>query len=161
MKLYNVLIKKTEEGKIEDVITLKEGFAGWAFIFNKFWFLYHKMWKEFIALLILGFAFSYFCESGYLAPIDQILLKISFLLMIAFNANYWLIENLKKKNYEFAGVAFGSNYANAKMRFIKNMEDGAGFNQSEFDDAIINPKLHHKLAKMQRKLKSSEEYFSV
>ena len=62
MKLYNALVRKNESGKIEDIIMVKEGFSWQAFIFNTIWFIYHRMFKEIIILLLIGFAFSFFAK---------------------------------------------------------------------------------------------------
>ena len=141
MKLYSALIKKNKDGKIEDITLLKEGFSFYAFLFGPLWFLYHKMWQEFTALLALNIAFGIFGDitSGF----DKIFLEIALVFAIALNATHWLCDNLKKRNYQFVGLVFGSDLANAKLRFIKNL--AADF--SEFDDSILNPKLHCKMTK--------------
>lgn len=155
MKLYNALIKKNKEGKIEDIILLKEGFSCAAFIFSSFWFLYNKMWKESLVLMATSIFFTVFCASGSLSGFDETMLEISLLLIIALNANFWLAEDLKKRGYEFVGLVFGSDRVNAKMRFIKSLE--GELDDIEFDDAIMNPKLHRKMMK----LKKQEPYFTV
>lgn len=153
MKLYNALLKKNQEGKIEDIVIFKDGFCWMAFFFSIFWFLYHKMWKEALALVIVDILISILDFQGIVTGSSKILLELLFAVMIAINANYWLVESLKKRGYEFVGLIFGSNMVNAKMRFIKDLEsDLDGF---EFDDAIINPKTHRRL----RKLKKHEHYF--
>lgn len=153
MKLYNVLLKKNQEGKIEDIILLKDGFCWMAFFLSIFWFLYHKMWKEALALLIVDIVISLLDFNAIVTGSSKIVLELLFAIMIAINANYWLVENLKKRSYEFVGLIFGNNAINAKMRFIKDLEPD--LDCLEFDDAIINPKLHRQL----KKLKKREHYF--
>ncbi len=133
MKIYNALIKKNQSGKIEDIILLKEGFSFTAFLFSGLWFLYHKMWCEFLALLLINIAFGFLDD--FLSDSDKIILQISYIFIVALNANYWLCENLKKKNYQLAGVVFGQNEVEAKLRFIDKFEKS-----SEFDNTIFNPK---------------------
>jgi hypothetical protein len=82
MKLYSALIKKNEEGKISDAKLLKEGFSFFAFLFGPFWFFYHKMWREFFALLLADVAL------GFFVGFDQLFLEISLVFIIALNANY-------------------------------------------------------------------------
>jgi hypothetical protein len=120
MKLYNALVKKNKSGKIEDFILLKEGFSFPAFIFSELWFLYHRMWREALALIIINCAFVYLGK--IYSDFDQFFLEISFLTIIALNANYWLCETLLRKNYEFAGLVFGNNLDDAKLRFISNID---------------------------------------
>ncbi len=143
MKLYSALIKKNKEGKIADIVLLKEGFSFFAFLFGPFWFLYHKMWQEFLLLLAVNIAFAIFAEitsSG-----DKIFLEIALAFAVALNATHWFCEHLKKRNYEFIGLIFGSNFANAKLRFVQNLSADI----SAFDDSILNPKLHRKMMKLQ------------
>ncbi len=143
MKLYSALIKKNKEGKIADIVLLKEGFSFFAFLFGPFWFLYHKMWQEFLLLLAINIAFAIF---GEIAPGgDKIFLEIALAFTVALNATYWFCEHLKKRNYEFVGLVFGSNFANAKLRFVQNLSADI----SAFDDSILNPKLHRKMMKLQ------------
>lgn len=149
MKLYNALIKKNNQGTIEDIILIKEGFSYPAFFFSGLWFLYHKMWKEFavLALINILFAVSSKISSGF----DKAALEFAFIFIIALNANYWFCEKLlKTKNYEFIGLVFGDNAANAKLRFIKNLEADHEINQTEFDDSILNPKLHRQMLKLNK-----------
>ncbi len=153
MKIYNALIKKTSEGKIEDIVLLKEGFSFSAFFFSGFWFLYHKMWKEFFVLAVINILFIFFAKIS--SDFDKASLEIAFLFIIALNANYWLCEHLKNKNYEFIGLVFGDNESSAKLRFIKNFEADYKVNPAEFDDSIMNPKLHRKMMKLRGKSKFS------
>lgn len=145
MKIYNALIKKNKEGKIEDVILLKEGFSFFAFLFSGLWFLYHKMWSEFLAILLVNFLIAYM--GNFFPAIDKVLLEISLIFLIALNANYWLCEHLKKKDYNFVGLVFGRDQTHARLRFLKNLK--ADLNP-EFGYSITNPKLHRKMLKLQK-----------
>lgn len=122
MKLYNTLIKKNHEGKIEDILLLKEGFSLMAFLFSAFWFLYHKMRKEFVVLLLANFAFTFAQKLNFLSGFDEMCLQMAFFFVVALNANYWLVDDLKKRGYEFTGVVFGANITDARMRFIDNLK---------------------------------------
>ena len=155
------LIKKNKEGKIEDVRLIKEGFSYLSFIFNIFWFLYQKMWKESAALLMVAIGFLIFEESKFIYGPSNILFAVIFIFMLAVNANHWLLEALKKRGYEFRGLVFGSSQIVAKMRFIKNIEEESASkpdsDRVEFDDSIIDPKLHRQLKKLNKK----KLYFAV
>jgi len=153
MKLYSAFIKKNEAGKIEDVILLKEGFSFPAFIFNGLWFLYHKMYCEFLAIILINFSFTLF--ENLLSDFDILFLQISFIFIVALNANHWLSEHLKKKNYQFIGLIFGNDLVSAKLRFIKNFEQCGSEELIEFDDAILNPKLHRQIMKLKKSNKFS------
>ena len=131
MKTYCALIKKNQDEKVEDLILLQEGFSWKAFFFSGLWFLYHKMWKEFLVLILLNFAFALLANIS--ADFDKILLEISFIFIVALNANYWLGEHLKKHGYEFAGMAFGSDALSAKFDFLRS-------SHLNFADKIFDPK---------------------
>ena len=130
MKLYNVFIKEDSNGKIADVRFLKEGISILALLFTPFWFLYHKMYKEFVAVIIISTIFSYFFAN--LSETQNFILQMMLFFVIALNANYWLGQFLsKKKNYNFAGVAFGKDHAEAKLNFTRN-------SKIEFSDLNLN-----------------------
>jgi hypothetical protein len=132
MKTYSALIKKNNKGEVEDLVLLKEGFSWRAFIFNGLWFLYHKMWKEIIALILINFAFALFTK--VFSDSDKILLEIAFIFVVALNANYWLCDHLKKKGYEFVGLAFGSDVLSAKLDLLQKL-------QLHFSTKILDPKI--------------------
>ena len=138
MNLYSAFVKKNESEKIEDVILLKDGFSWSAFFFSNFWFLYHKMWREFFALTFFNFLFAYFFSS--LPNFDKISLQLALTFIIALNANYWFGDHLKKKNYKFIGLVFGDNCIAAKIRFLEN----SAADYQLFDEAILNPKSRYK-----------------
>ncbi len=121
MKLYNALIKKNHEGKIEDILLLREGFSVMAFLFSAFWFLYHKMRREFLVLLVVNFAFAFAQKLNFLSGFDEMCLQMAFFFVVALNANYWLMDDLKKRGYEFAGLVFGNDVASARMRLFDNL----------------------------------------
>ena len=150
MKLYSVLIKKNKEEKVEDVIILKDGFIWSAFIFSGLWFLYYKMWKEFLALLCLNLVLTFFDKvfSGF----DAAILHLMLAALIAFNANFWLENHLKKLGYEMVGSIFGESEIKAKVRLMESLK--LEFDPKEFviNDQIISPKIRQNFARL-RKLK--------
>ena len=122
MKLYNALVKKNTSGEIEDIILLKEGFSFSAFLFGALWFFYRKMWLEFAIVTAIYFIFSL---SSFWAEFDKFYLEVSFLIIVALNSNYWFGEHLRKKKYEFAGLVFGKDEEEARLRFLEGLESSA------------------------------------
>lgn len=146
MKLYNVLIQKDRTEKITDIMLIKDGFSWGSFLFNGLWFLYHKMWQEFLLLTVItGFLTN---SEKFSDSFDGILLSFALSLIVAFNANYWLCEHLKKKKYQFMGLVFGANIEDARMRFIHNLQADI-----EVGDSILNPKAYSRQQKEVKKLK--------
>ncbi len=148
MKLYNALVKKSELGKIEDIIMIKEGFSWKAFLFNAVWFLYHRMWKEIFILLIISFAFGFIANLSN--DFDKASLQFALFFMVALNANFWLCDKFKRKGYEFVGIVFGNNSTNAKLRFVQKLQLKE-FDEEQFGDAFLNPKAYQLRKKMRRK----------
>lgn len=148
MRLYNALIKRNSEGKIEDVILLKEGFSFLAFCFGPLWFLSRKMWNEFFVLIAFNASFAFL--TNIFSRSDKISLEILFAFIIAINANYWFGEYLRKKNYQFVGLIFGSNKSNAQLRFAQNFQLNSQNDINEFGDAILNPKFHRQMTKLKK-----------
>jgi hypothetical protein len=121
MKLYNVFIKQDLQGKIEDIKFLKDGISVLALLFTPLWFAYHKMWKEFFAVIFITIIFSYFASS--VSQSFDVVLQVILCFIIAINANYWLGEFLyKKKKYAFVGAVFGKDSTEAKMNFAHNFD---------------------------------------
>ncbi len=130
MKLYNALIKKSEEGKISEIILIKEGFSFFAFLFGPLWFFYHKMWKEALTLIVVDAFFGLYSNiAGF--P-NEILLQISFAIIVAVNANFWLCAHLLRKKYIFSGLFFADDQASAMLVLSKNLAN------SSFDESILN-----------------------
>lgn len=126
--LYSVFIKKNSDGKIDNVVFLKDGMSFYALLFNPLWFLYHKMWKEFFAMIaILLLLSTTFPAENFLGAF----LQIAFFLIVAFNCNYWLGEHLRKKDFTFAAMVFGKNISEAKVNFVRD-------SQISFDDLSQN-----------------------
>ncbi len=132
MKPYSALVKKNRKGEVEDLVLLKEGFSWQAFIFSGLWFLYHKMWKEIIALILINAALILFTK--VFSNSDKILLEIAFIFIIALNANYWLCDHLKKKKYEFVGIAFGDDVLSAKFNLLRDIH-------LDLSHKILDPKI--------------------
>ncbi len=151
MKLYNVFIKKNSINKIEDLLFIKEGFSYYALVFSGLWFAYHKMWREFFTVILINISFSFL--NMFISESDIMLLELFFVIIIAVNANYWLCKHLMQENMEYAGLAFGEDEKDVRKRFFKNWDQKT----FEFDDSILNPKLHNQIMK----LRKSEPYFSL
>ena len=139
MKLYRALVKFDKDNKIENIVVVDDGFSWKALFFNPLWFLFHRMWIEFIMFLLIFFCFGIFSKFGDY----DILMKISLIFMIALNSKTWYIDFLTKyKKYTFVGVAFGSNAVEAKIKIIEQIKLNNKENPEEiiFSESLLNPK---------------------
>lgn len=133
MKAYSVLVKQNNLNKIEDIKVVKEGFSMGAFLFSGFWFLYHKMYKEFFVLIVFTIILNSLTKT--LGDSNKLAIEILFIVIIAFNANYWLVQSLNDKSYKLTGMAFGRDDDEVKIDVIKNLDDEV------FDEKYLNPSL--------------------
>ena len=136
MKPYNILVKKDSSKKIDEILVVEDGFSFSAFLFGVFWFLYHKMFKEVLILVLAVFFIQQL--AGISTENDNLLLKISFAVIIAFNANFWLLQNLKRnKNYEFLGIIYCKNINNARLSIFNS------FDKNVFSKNFLDPKFNN------------------
>jgi hypothetical protein len=139
MKLYRALVKLDKNNKIENVVVVDDGFSWKALLFNPLWFLFHRMWVEFIMFLLIFFCFGIFSKFGDY----DIFMKISLIFMIALNSKTWYFDFLTKyKKYDFVGVAFGSNPVEAKLKIIEQIKQNNKENPEQiiFSESLLNPK---------------------
>ena len=138
MKLFNAYIKKSEDNAIDDLVFIKDGTCYQALFFNIIWFLYHKMWK--ISLILLVLMVALFQKSAiadnYLA---LFVVTLSASLWISVNANEWYSRFLEKKDYQFSGCVFAKNKEMAKLRFIEGYLESRSGNSNLFSAAILRP----------------------
>lgn len=120
MKVYNILIKQGSSKKIEDVAVIKEGFSITAFLFGVFWFLYHKMFKEVLILMVMVFLIQQFTKIS--SEFDKVALELVLAIIISINANFWLVQKYKKDGYELVGLIHCNNIEEARIEAIKNLD---------------------------------------
>ncbi len=158
MRLYNALIKKDQNNKIEDVVLLEEGFSFMAFLFSGLWFLFHKMWLNAAVIFAINYVLQSLGEAGALSKLDLMFLEFSFLIIIAYNANHWFSEYLLRRGYQISGFVLAANKAEARIKAVQSLYvDYPELSIDEFSDAIIDPKGYRKHLQQQKNV----PYFSV
>jgi hypothetical protein len=97
---------------------VKEGFSWPAFFIPLLWLLYHRMWIEFVVLLLIyiGVQFVVGTESQAQALSAWIGLAIS--VLFAFEANDLREASLRRRGYRFAGTASGRSRTDAERSFF-------------------------------------------
>lgn len=145
MRIYNILVKQDSSKKIEDVAVIREGFSVTAFLFGVFWFLYHKMFKEVLVLLVTVFLIQQFTNIS--TDSQRVMLEFSLAIIIAFNANFWLVRKLKRSGYKIVGMVHANNLEEARIESIKDLDHRI------FSNKFIDPRLDknpHILKKLYR-----------
>jgi len=139
MKLYKGLIKFDKNNKIEDILVLDDNFSWKAFFLNPIWFLFHKMWQEFLLFLLMFGLFNYFADYG----IFDFVIQISLIFMVALNSKSWYADFLiKKKKYKIVAMILSNNEIEAKINFIQqiNLHNNENNEKYIFSDNLLNPK---------------------
>ena len=97
---------------------VKEGFSWPAFLVPLLWPLYHRMWIEFVMLLLIyiGMQLVVGAETQGQALSAWIGLAIS--VLFAFEANDLREASLERRGYKFAGTASGRNRTDAERSFF-------------------------------------------
>lgn len=138
MKLYSAYIKRNKRNKIDDLILVKEGFSFWALIFGPIWFIYHKMYNEFIALAALNLIIS---QSSFIFNFsDRVLLELVVVFLVAINANYWYGLKLQKNGFKLVNIIHAKNKDLALFSFIDNYRTTIFRDPRSFDNKLLDPK---------------------
>jgi hypothetical protein len=97
---------------------VKEGFSWLAFFIPLLWLLYHRMWIEFVVLLLIyvGVQFAVGADNQAQALSAWIGLAIS--VLFAFEANDLREASLRRRGYRFAGTASGRDRTDAERSFF-------------------------------------------
>lgn len=122
MNIYNVFVRNgILPAKENDLILVKNSFSFSAFIYGFLWFIPYKMWKHFFLIFILTIMVS---TTLHLVFSENIALMgdLFFALLIAYNANHWLLEKLaKSKDYVFFGVVLEDSADRAQSKVINSI----------------------------------------
>lgn len=104
--------------RVDRLAFVKEGFSWPAFLVPLLWLLYHRMWIEFVVLLLIYIAvgLAVGAESQGQALSAWISLAIS--VLVAFEANDLREGSLERRGYKFAGTASGRNRTDAERGFF-------------------------------------------
>lgn len=132
MKFFAAFIKKNKQNKIEDIALVREGFFWSAFFFSLPWFLFHKMWRNSLALILIDITLTYFEKIELIGSFDFVALQFFLLLAIGFNAGYWFSEHLQKIGYKSMGYVLAQNEDEARLQFMKILENN--YQNLDFDE---------------------------
>ncbi len=120
MKLFSVYIKKSQNQKLEDLITIDNSFCKASFLFSFFWFLKNKMWKESVIFIISNVILILIFNCLSVADVYIVISEISLLLFVGLNFSHWYEQSLINNNYNFVGYILAKNKDEAKLRFASN-----------------------------------------
>lgn len=130
MKIYRVFLKRSDGGKIENLVMIKDGFDIFALIFQDLYLFYNKMWGKaflfFFLFMLLDFTLNiFFMLLGYAVICSY----------IALHFTDWKSKQLLDEKYEFLGEFSGRTKKEAKERFLKE------FNSNYKEDDKLEQKI--------------------
>lgn len=127
MATYVVMEPPAVRGRdvAEEACFVRDGFTFFAFLVPFVWFLWHRMWVEAVAaivlMLVLGFltAFEPFVDTGTLVS-----LAVS--VLIGLEANALRVAALERRGWRQWGVVEAANRDEAEMRYVAEAVEEAG-----------------------------------
>ena len=116
MASYLILEPAATTDKAEKAIIVRDGFSIPAFILPLLWFLWHRMWLEALAFLVVGVLLAGLGQlPGFtmLAP----LLSVFLYVLIGLEAQALRIASLRRRGWEVWGVVEAGNRDEAELRY--------------------------------------------
>jgi hypothetical protein len=97
---------------------VKEGFAWPAFFVPLLWLLYHRMWIEFVVLVLVYIALQLVFGTDAQGQALAAWASFAIGILLAFEANDLRTASLERRGYRFAGVASGRDRIDAERSFF-------------------------------------------
>jgi hypothetical protein len=104
--------------RAEGLAFVREGFSWVALLVPLLWLIYHRMWIEFVVLLLvyIGLQLAFGSDAHGQALTAWAGLAIS--VLFAFEANDLRTASLERRGYRFAGVTSGRDRVDAERSFF-------------------------------------------
>ena len=117
--VYEPPVPATEViARADGLAFVREGFSWVALLVPLLWLIYHRMWIEFVVLLLvyigLQLAFGGDAQGAELIAWASFAISVLF----AFEANDLRTASLERRGYRFAGVASGRDRVDAERSFF-------------------------------------------
>ena len=122
MKIYRIFLKKTNEGVIDDLKLVKEGFNILAFVFQLGYLAYKGLWRQSFIIFAV-FSFLGLISVSVLAIYIMMSIQICVCIYIGFEFSDWYSQKLTKSGYEFLGYSSGIDEKDAKLKFLDNINN--------------------------------------
>jgi len=121
MKIYKIFLKRTNDGIIEDLKIIKDGFNFWSCLFNFFYLLYKKLWKFSFVLFVAFGLLNYLSYAGFIKIYIVFAIELSLSIYVGFECNEWISKKMIKNGYEYLGYSSGNDVREAKLKFLDAM----------------------------------------
>lgn len=122
MKIYRIFLKKTNEGVIDDLELLREGFSVWAFVFQLFYLIYRRLWKQSLVVLVM-LSILNLLQLNFLSEYIVVPIQICICIYIGFEYTDWYSQKLVNTGYQFLGYSSGNDEKEAKIKFLDSINN--------------------------------------
>lgn len=116
-KIYTAYEKPEAAEPSARMELVRDGFSWMAFLFNFFWMLYHRLWREAFVYMAILVALTLVTTPLGLSEITVGLVQFWLQLLIAFHASDLRGRALARQGYRMAGVLVASNDTEAERRY--------------------------------------------
>jgi hypothetical protein len=120
MKVYTVYLK-ANTNPLEDAEYIAEGFSWKAFILSFFWLLYHKLWLQGIAYVVISLVIQELANAEVISSMAETVFYIGLALYVGFAGRDFLRKKLETEGYKFVEVVIAKSIDEAEYKFIDSL----------------------------------------
>jgi hypothetical protein len=123
MEVYTVHVKAGADGLIDDnaraaAVFVPEGFSFWAFLFQPFWALWHRLWLVAAGILLGLILLGAIVDGMQLGAEAGFVIQILFAILVGAEAQNLRRWTLRRRGYEMRGVVAGEDLEQAERRYF-------------------------------------------
>lgn len=118
MASFVVMERPGSSGGARDFEVVRDGFHWLALIFPLFWFLFHRMWIEAVAVLLLGLGLGLLMDYAGLDWLWPFSLAIS--LFAGFEASALRVAAMRRAGWHEWGVVEARSREEAELRYLED-----------------------------------------
>lgn len=123
MEVYTVHVKPGADGahnheRQAAAVFVPERFSFWAFLFQPFWALYHRLWLVAIGIVVALVALGAAAERLHLSDGQALVLQLLFAIFVGAEAQNMRRWTLARRGYEIRGVVAGEDLDQAEQRYF-------------------------------------------
>lgn len=108
--------------RADELVFVKDGFAGWAMIGSVFWMIYHRLWLPLIGFIVVLLVLTGLAHLMGASPDAGGLLFVGLCVALGFLANDIRRIILESDDYKMIGTIAGPSKIECERRFFHNWQ---------------------------------------